>query len=260
MLSISIFAQKVGINITTPTATLEIVGQGSTSATRALEINSNSTELLIIQDDGKVGVGMPAPAVRLDIRAVSGNAAIGVGNTKQTAATAKSGAMRYFDSSGGQLHLSNGVEWEVVESESAKVIVLGYNSTVPLTFQTNTSEDVTEWVYTEGAGYIVNKKFVVPRDGVYLLSFTYSFRRGPKSVGNVESIWTVNGIRTYKCVNNIVAVTSSSQVGSTCAVGAKLSVGDVVVPTIYHSLSTDQTLRVGVGSDAGFNHLSIVEL
>lgn len=60
-----IFSQ-VGINTDTPSATLDIVSKGSSYATKALEVNSSSSqELLTILDNGNVGIGVSNPSAQL---------------------------------------------------------------------------------------------------------------------------------------------------------------------------------------------------
>jgi hypothetical protein len=52
--SLNVYSQ-VGMNTTTPSATVDIVSKGATSATKALEINdSTNKELLSVSDDGSV--------------------------------------------------------------------------------------------------------------------------------------------------------------------------------------------------------------
>lgn len=54
---------QVGINTATPSAALDIVSQGNTSATKALEINNSSAlEMLTVQNDGNVGLNSPTVA------------------------------------------------------------------------------------------------------------------------------------------------------------------------------------------------------
>lgn len=63
--SIRMFSQ-VGINTSTPSATLDIVSKGSTNDTKALEINnSDAKELLTVLDNGNVGINVTAPTAKL---------------------------------------------------------------------------------------------------------------------------------------------------------------------------------------------------
>lgn len=57
---------QVGINESTPSATLDIKSKGNTSATKALEINnSNGTEMFTILNNGNVGINVANPTAKL---------------------------------------------------------------------------------------------------------------------------------------------------------------------------------------------------
>jgi|GEM_PF-1294382 len=63
--SVFFFAQNgnVGINTASPSAALDIVSGGNTSATKALEINNSSAlEMLTVQNDGNVGINSSTTA------------------------------------------------------------------------------------------------------------------------------------------------------------------------------------------------------
>lgn len=60
---------NVGINTTTPQATLDILTSGNTNATKAFRIlNSSNTEMVTVLNNRYVGIGNPAPAVPLDVK------------------------------------------------------------------------------------------------------------------------------------------------------------------------------------------------
>lgn len=64
----SLLYSQVGINTSTPSASLDIVSKGNTSATKALEINNSSgTEMVTVLDNGNVGIGSPAPDANLEV-------------------------------------------------------------------------------------------------------------------------------------------------------------------------------------------------
>ncbi|WET50246.1 hypothetical protein PYS58_03740 [Chryseobacterium indologenes] len=73
----------MGINTSTPSASLDIVSKGNTEATKALEVNnSSSLEMLTILNNGNVGINLPNPQKKLHINA--DNDAIRVDALKQT--------------------------------------------------------------------------------------------------------------------------------------------------------------------------------
>ena len=60
---------NVGIGLTTPTAKLDIIGAGNSSATTSLAVrNVGGAPLLLVRDDGNVGIGTVTPTQVLDIR------------------------------------------------------------------------------------------------------------------------------------------------------------------------------------------------
>lgn len=62
----SIAYSQVGINSTTPSATLDIKSKGNTNATKALEINnSDGKEMVTVLDNGNVGINVPNPTAKL---------------------------------------------------------------------------------------------------------------------------------------------------------------------------------------------------
>ncbi|MFP3591398.1 hypothetical protein [Chryseobacterium sp. SIMBA_038] len=68
------FAQ-VGISTNNPSAALDIVSKGNTSATKALEVNNSSAkELMTVLNNGNVGIGETAPSATLQITNTSSTA------------------------------------------------------------------------------------------------------------------------------------------------------------------------------------------
>jgi hypothetical protein len=66
--TVSANPDRVGIGVPTPTARLDIQGSGSTSATNALRVrNSAGTNLLLLRNDGKIGIGSGATTPTGDI-------------------------------------------------------------------------------------------------------------------------------------------------------------------------------------------------
>jgi len=67
--SVSIFAQqRVGINETTPSASLEVKGAGTGSATATMLLKNSSSSLIMkVQDNGLIGLGTGTPQYLLDV-------------------------------------------------------------------------------------------------------------------------------------------------------------------------------------------------
>lgn len=101
---INVFAQ-VGINTPTPSASLDVISQGNTATTKALEINNSSgTEMLTVLDQGNIGIGVANPQRKLDIN--SNNEPLRTQNLLSTDRTYNTdGTMKYlaYDTSNGDV-------------------------------------------------------------------------------------------------------------------------------------------------------------
>jgi hypothetical protein len=64
----TLFAQNMGVNTSSPSATLDVQSQGNSAQTRAVSVsNSNNDTLLLLRDDGRLGIGTTSPAAPLDV-------------------------------------------------------------------------------------------------------------------------------------------------------------------------------------------------
>jgi len=109
--------QNSGIGTVVPNSKLEIRGAGTTSVTSSLNVTkSDSTSVLFIRDDGKVGLGSTTPAEKLD---VTGNVRFSgalmpnglSGTSGQVLTSAGSGAVpTWTAASGGGLIGQSGAE------------------------------------------------------------------------------------------------------------------------------------------------------
>ncbi len=60
---------KVGLGLTLPTSRLMIKGEGTTSSTSSLHIVDNAdTSILLVGDDGKIGIGTSTPGYKLEVQ------------------------------------------------------------------------------------------------------------------------------------------------------------------------------------------------
>jgi len=61
-------AQNLGVNTSSPSATLDVQSQGNSAQTRAISVsNSNNDTLLLLSDDGRLGIGTTSPTAPLDV-------------------------------------------------------------------------------------------------------------------------------------------------------------------------------------------------
>lgn len=212
--------------------------------------------------DGSFGVGTLTPTVRIDARASSGDGAIGVGSSAQTAAAAGAGAVRYSSASGGQIQYSNGSAWTTLAASPIKAIVVGKNSVTAGSFPNNTSTTLNTWTELQDATASFNPTtgiFTAPRTGVYIASATINFASGTIAGGSqVEIIWLSSSGQQIKCAHAFPAG-GTSQAGCACSASMYLTAGETLRADVWHSLGATKVLRVGTGGDDGFNNITITE-
>ncbi|SHF53757.1 hypothetical protein [Dysgonomonas macrotermitis] len=254
-------AQNVGINTSTPGATLEIKGFSNTSTENTLKItNSSSTEVLTILDNGRLGLGKTAPSVRLDLRGTSENPVIGIGTTNNLASAVGGGAIRYMDGT-KELHYSDGEQWFRLQSNALRPCVIAPNDYNAGSYPNITTTRLTgyEPVYdSHGAFNQTNSVYTAPIDGMYVVAFTLSFARTAISTNTyIEGRWVSDNGNSLKCIQ-AYSETGTGQAGLTCSGTIQLYRGDTVWPEVWHNLGGTRAMRVfGVESDRGFNRLSI---
>ncbi|AZB23281.1 hypothetical protein [Chryseobacterium bernardetii] len=85
LLSCATVSGQIGINTSTPSAGLDIVGKGNTSATKALEVNNSSAkEMVTVLNNGNVGIGETAPTATLQVTNTTSTALRVVDGTQGT--------------------------------------------------------------------------------------------------------------------------------------------------------------------------------
>lgn len=207
--SSSIAFAQVGINTTNPVNPLEIVTTGETT---------------IIDNTGKIGVGLTNPKVAIDLRA-GANGAMAVGMTDQTASEAGAGAIRYNPNPAigvqGYIEYSDGTEWIAYHPYGKPRIVVIAEKTNNNTYvfepggspigsytngiQNRAATYLTSWteILDSDSGTprdnfdAATGEFIAPRDGVYFATFTFALANnavnGGGNPGNnqVEAIWEV---------------------------------------------------------------------
>ncbi len=95
LFTIGIMKSQVGIQTSNPSATLDVISSGSTSSTKALEINNSSaTEMVTVLDNGNVGIGINAPNNPLDISSGNSQFPIALNIRSTTHATSRRAAQK----------------------------------------------------------------------------------------------------------------------------------------------------------------------
>ena len=228
------------------------------------------TEAMTIEPSGEVGIGTASPNARLDIRtnptstSNPGEGMFGLGTTTTAANTAGAGAVRYSTSSGGILQYSNGTDWHTLTGTVQRSVVVA-KKTTSQTIGHNTSGFVTDWTEINDNNNNFNPstgEFTAPRDGVYIVSFSFSFLHSHYNGSTrVEAQLNVDG-DTSKDKKSIVGITGSgsTEAGASISFAVPLSQGQKIRPNIYQNSGSNKTLRVGTEGDDGFVNFSVAEL
>jgi len=68
VLAPSLVSQNLGVNTSSPNATLDVQSQGNSAQSRAISVsNSNNDTLFLLRDDGRLGIGTTSPTAPLDV-------------------------------------------------------------------------------------------------------------------------------------------------------------------------------------------------
>lgn len=313
---------NVGINTTNPQGILHIDGAKDNADTPTAEQLANDFVVKNNSGRIRVGIGNIAPKVKLDARAEdNSNSAIGFGTTTLSASAANEGAIRYNPSNTGseaKVEYSNSTEWIPLWKAPfpPKVSVIAYkdNSRVQFTATDSPFNPSASPVYNQsslsnnGVNYMVQwtKRFegirnadgsttttnyfnadtgvfTAPRDGNYLVTFTYALAPitidgmvgGSQQPIQIEAVWRLfddsanwnissNLINSVKCANSFTKWSSSNiDAGSNCTATFHMKAGQRLVPYTWMNLNQNHgnsnTLKTSSGGYSGYNNLTIAE-
>jgi hypothetical protein len=240
------------------------------TATGVDAFNVDSNTFSVDAQNNRVGIGTAAPNAKLDIRTNPtsvvdpGAGLFGIGTSTSAANTAGAGAIRYNTVSGGVIQYSNGTTWNTLSSTVSKSTVIAKkNSTQTIINETFTN--VVDWVTLTDINGDFNDAigvFTAPRTGNYLISFSFNFDSGTINAGSQVEAILASSVGPTNDKKSIVSypTAGAAQAGATIGFVMRLTAGETVIPSIYHSLGVDKILRVGSGSNDGFVNFSVVEL
>lgn len=268
----SLFAQ-IGINTKDVKGAFHVDGKIDNFSTPTNEQANND---FVVTTNGNIGVGTITPVTKLDLRSTSNsNNALGIGFTSRTAESVGAGVIRYVNTSGGKLQISDGIQWMDIYSVPKKSFVVARIRTADkaIKFTYNTATIIAGWEITNDISNNFNAttgEFVAPRDGVYTFSFAYDFVQEGKAFlanSSVESQFVKNtNVIEVKCLKTYGKSTRGAQAGGSCVSSMKLKQNDKVVVKLLQKIDNSTSGGRGLRSDAvvnkpnfGFNNLTIVE-
>lgn len=264
----TVTAQNVGINTSTPTATLEIQSEGNSAATQSILIsNAGKVNLCTVLNNGYIGLGTLNPITRIDLRGTNGgNNIIGIGNTTLSASQAKAGAVKYASDT-KELHYSDGDQWLILESSAVRDCVIAANDFNMMVCPNNTTIRLGNWIskYDPTSTFDPNTGiFTAPKTGLYTATFSIHMVIDKVVAGSyLEGQWIASNGETIKCINTF-PIAGSYMASIICSGTIKLNKGDTLYPQVFHNTGTDKHLRVygdtpsNPVSDLNFNNISIV--
>lgn len=212
----------------------------------------------------QVGIGNADPKVTLDVRSTSGNSAIAIGDTNQTATDAGPGALKYSDG----LFYSNGVSWVQTSSSSPngfvpKVVAAGKKN-APQTFST-AENDTRVWNFqnisvNDGNWDTVNNAYKVPVSGLYQVSLGGAIGANATSNGQNWDVFVYTGAAEERSVMysvNNLAMNNTTYRGGTIVL--YLNAGQVVKVGSHHCSGcvgmTPVTYTIGANASFSITNL-----
>lgn len=257
---------QVGFFTDKPAHPLQIDAKKDNGATPDAPKLSND---VVVNTSGNLGIGVPNPITKVDLRSPDNKGLIGLGTSTQTPGDAGAGAIRY--NTGGFLEYSDGEQWIALPLTPPTKALVNANKSTAQSIGNNSTIYVSGWNETVDLGAGPNGDFnpstgifTAPRDGFYLVSFSITLANGniPKNTfieTSIESDRNIENIQTYKTVNSYPAFQAgavSNFISGNCNAIFNLKAGNTIKFGVKHNIgSARNTLN-----DGKLNNLSISEL
>lgn len=234
---------QIGINTTSPSATLDIVSKGNTNATKALKISDSTTpvsnELVTILDNGNVGVNKSNPSGKVHI----------VGNASTNDVLYLENLQGGDALTGYSNLLINNTTGKVIKSTGVSTVMTNYKSSTPQALdQTSTSGQLITFLSTDNqisTATTFNQTtstFTILENGVYMISgfigfnaFRPDFSTATQYVAvNLYFEYSTNGGTSWSQLTGI----RSTFVGIAAGTGTAIQ-----IPSTIASLSANTMIR-----------------
>lgn len=269
---------RTGVQTRNPQGALHVDGKGNNPKI-GIPNNSQSSDDVIVTDEGKIGIGTLIPEAALDLRSSANDNAFGLGTTNISASAAGAGALRYEENN-KRLEFSDGVVWSssyVTPTKTAVVAQILDSRDIP----GNQFVILNNWVEQTDLTNSFNPStgvFTAPRDGYYSFFLTYDFvmawiTYGRRTEARLMSGSTILGSakKTYNRTQR------DTQAGGLFHITVKLTQGQTAYMQLYQNIAGEKNIGNIIfpnwvpaerklrshtdpnNPNAGFNHLSIIE-
>lgn len=237
---------QVGVGTATPSAGLDIVSQGNTNATKALEVNNaTNTEMVTVLDNGNVGIGNTTPATKLDI-----NNGTTVGAIKIVDGTQGAGRVLTSDANGVGTWSptpATALYFLSTSTGNGSPEFAGTNNPVPGSPNPGGSASTTTRYLINGSTGIRNLgpataftsgttgiSYTVPQNGMYRITLYTDYGQAGARIG-MAAYRTTSQIRLN--LDNVAAAAAATMINLW-----ELQAGDIVVPVSTGSVPNNGQL------------------
>ncbi|SFZ96778.1 hypothetical protein SAMN05216324_1269 [Chryseobacterium limigenitum] len=276
---------QTGIGTSNPQGAFHVDGSKDNAAVGTPTATQVANDFIINKTTGFIGVGVLNPQVKLDMRSVATENALGLGVTTMTAAGAGAGAVRYdviHAPAGAKIEVSDGSVWNKAYVAPQKAVVVVRKVSAQSITQ-GSATTITNWnvIRDMSSSFNVsNGEFTAPRDGTYTFLLTFNFNStvindasrvesqfyNPVSNTVLASVYKTFG-QSMTGTSDDAGFTRSTQAGGSSTVTLTLTAGTRVVARLLHNLVTTGSVPLRVTTDSsdpanpddGFNNLTIIE-
>ncbi|PWN68847.1 hypothetical protein C1631_012235 [Chryseobacterium phosphatilyticum] len=276
---------QIGIGTSNPQGALHVDAAKDNPSSGTLSAEQVSNDVLVSKTTGFVGVGVLTPLVKLDMRSLGTENALGLSTTTMTAVDAGAGAVRYDVvnvPAGPKIEVSDGSVWHKAYIAPQKVVIVARKVSSQSITQ-GAATNINNWNVVRDMSSSFDGTsgvFTAPRDGTYTFLLTFNFNGAVINDGTrVESQFyntTTNTVlaSVYKTFGQSMTGTAddanstrSTQAGGSSTVTLTLAAGTKVVTRLWHNLISSGSIALRVTTnptdptnpDDGFNNLTIIE-